>query len=277
MRDTHHVGAYPHVDLRTSLRFSASTHKVNVGSSSQLDDLQELTTIQWAWVSSLPGASSESRLWQKAYLGAHSTAHVLAFENYGTDVISTNYSRATSPQVARAAVTNFAAWGLNKWLFVVGRSHATTNGSNNLSIGDLWTPPAEPSAYVDQTAGSGAFRSDAAASLYIGNRENDNVALDGRIAFTAWYNRRLTDSEVFQTWLGWYWHPGLVGLWQHGHMGASRVLDLTGRGSTGTVTGATLSFGPYLHLDAVADSDFRAIAAAAGTGRAFRLPLLGVA
>jgi len=235
-------GLIADVPLRTSLRWSASTHKVNCGSASVIDDLQEMTSLSWVWVESF---ASDARIWQKAYIAAHGTAHNIYMEA-ATQRVECSYSRATTSQSVYADVSSFAAWGLDKWMCIVTRSHATIDASNAFEVGDLWRPPAGPSAYVRQTAGSGAFVSDAAASLYLGNKENDNANLAGRIALVAWYNRRLTDVEVLAAWQGFYFHPGLVGLWQPSHMGAETVLDLSGYTNHGTVTGAGLSFGLLL-------------------------------
>ena len=224
-----------------SLLFDASTEKVSVGSGATLDDLQTLTTLQWIYIPGL--APVDGRIWQKAYFGGHSTFHLLTLIRTAA-IIENEYARATTSQYTKAALANFSVYGTGKWLFVVTTSDPSTDASNKLYMGDLTTAPAEPSAYTNQRAGSGAFTADSAAALYFGNKENDGANVDARIAYAMWCNAILTQADINQQWRQMRLISPTVGFWHFGRGGTGTQFDYSGNANNGTVTGATVADNP---------------------------------
>lgn len=218
-----------------ALDFQGTTDRVNHGSGATIDNLQTMTAMHWVNVTPANG----NRLWQKGTVGAHGTTHLV--EMFATvDDISASYSRATASQRAAAVATNFAAYAAGTWMCLGVQLDPTTDGNNRLYLGNLSTPLAEPSAYSVQTAGSGAFNSDAAADLYVGNNQNLSVEFDGVIAWIAWWNRLLTYGEMVDQQFRPHVTSGCVLFTHYGLNGATGTqADWSGNGNNGTLTGTT--------------------------------------
>lgn len=143
---------------------------------------------------------------------------------------------------ATADGTNFAAYGLNKWLAVVGRAPSGTNAT--LWVGDESTSPAGPSVYNTQTAlvtpttTSGAPR--------IGNQTTTTRWIRGSVGGYVWWNgTALTDPQVAAWWADPFGYLASHGslfatptaFGRCGSNGTTDVPDETGNGNTGTITG----------------------------------------
>jgi hypothetical protein len=111
-------------------------------------------------------------------------------------------------------------------------------------VGDLTTAPVEVT-YGTTTAGSGTYGTDAARTFTIGNNDAPTpaLALQGRIAVAAHWNRVMTLAEIKTHW----WKPycnasaGCELFVQVGWAGTGAQGDLSGNGNSCTVTGATRS------------------------------------
>lgn len=216
-----------------ALDFAGSTHQVDCGSGSGLDDKLTLFTWQWLWWDSVTG---DQRIWQKSF-GA--TFQYLA-SNINAGNLEAATSRASGAQGIRALRSNFAHFGTGKWLCIMSQFDGSTSSNNKLWVGDLTNPPAEPSAYITQSAGSGAISSNAASSLIYGQRGGSAANFDGKIAIAGWRSSHPTIGEIYNIWRGGL-SADRLGEWHFGMDGASTVVDRSGNGNTGTVTGATVS------------------------------------
>lgn len=167
------------------------------------------------------------------------------------------YGRSTSGQNIVVTPTNFPTYALNKWLMLVVQTDDTTNGNNQMFMGDESSPPVETSSYVTQVAGSGTFRDDSAGSLLVGVNGALAAGFDGLIADFSIWNRRLNASERLDVWnvyfpkVGGLLVPrpfptnGLVISSRLGADGYGTCLDTSGYGNVGTITTATPRPGPW--------------------------------
>ena len=232
-----------------SLDFAGATHKVDHGSATSLDDLLANTVMAWVWVDT---AVNDGRIFQKGYLAAHSTYNTFGFDSMVR--FKREMDRATTDCAAFATLTNFSAWGLGKWLFIAaGLDQAGVDADQYVIMGDLSTSAAEPSSYTTRAVGSGAYNTDAAASFITGQRGNDGLNWDGKIAFLAFYNRRMPIAEAKIHQFHPYKASGAVLFEEYGFNGTSTQPDWSGTQNTGTVTGATVAvhvpLGPIFGFD----------------------------
>lgn len=226
------------------LDFASSTAIVDFGSPAIFDD--KLTVWWGAWIF-VDAVAADARVMQKGYSAAHSTAHYLGFDVSTAGSIDYSFQRATTPQSITALRANFAAYGTGKWIFVIAIADASTNGSCKLYIGDLYTPPAEPSAYTTQIAGAGAATTDAAAPLVWGQRGGSAVNFDGKIAWVGGGTTLPANQGVInQIWMGRYRGSDRILDSQLGWNGTTSAVDWSGLGNNGTITSATV----YAHVPA---------------------------
>lgn len=219
-----------------ALNFTNTTDKVNHGTATVLDNLDPFTVIAWA-MSTTIGANGD-----KIYMkGLGNNTEELAFDS--TTVMAVRRGRATAAALATATLTNFAAWGANKWLFLAGTCNTSVSGDNKLFIGDLTTPAAEPSSYGgSQTVGSGTVGNNNGAAAIVGNRSSDNRNWNGRIALVGVWNRLLTQGELWDQ--QWRPHPtsGNVFFIPFGFNSGGTQFDWSVLGANnGTITGATVA------------------------------------
>lgn len=141
---------------------------------------------------------------------------------------------------ANAQAGNFAAYALNKWVFVAFRWD--TNGAatdQQVYIGDLSTAPAEPSAYATQSAGSGTVGSFSAAYRVGNNVTNTARVMKGRVATVYVYASALTAAQITAQWKicrPVQSSPRLYA--QIGWGGSTLVPDYSGNLNAGTITGS---------------------------------------
>ncbi len=144
---------------------------------------------------------------------------------------------------ANANAANFAAYGLNKWLFIacVYDDNSATATDQKILMGDLTTPAAEPSAYTSQTAGTLAGSTNyGTAVLAIGNNNASTTReFNGDFAFFSAFNVALTNQQIIAHQFRPRKTPNTVFI-SHLH-GTGTQRDYSGNAVAGTVTGATNS------------------------------------
>ena len=146
-----------------------------------------------------------------------------------------------------ASFSNFTAFGVNKWMFCVGRVDITgVDADQQVFIGDLNRTPAEPSSYVLQLVGSGTAGDNSGDDQFVGNNQTAAVNFDGQIAWGGIWDRYLSLAEIFDQWDHPHQTPGNVLFTHYGLDGDGIQIDRSGFSNHGTVTGATLAQGPPL-------------------------------
>lgn len=225
---------------RYALRFGdAATTVVNCGTLGGLNPTA-ISVMGWYYFNSLTvnrglwsktqGASPFSNLFCRC--GATADPSALGVRWTGTTAMA--YTMTT------ARVTT------GKWWFV-GVTVNTAGGAGDklhLYLGDLWSPCVDEAMTVGN---EGAGLHDLSTfSFKIGNRDNGGDAFVGNIANTVIVSRVLTKVDMIS------WQQALVagigpstpgiyaalGAWSLGSQGTMPVVDLSGRGNTGVVTGA---------------------------------------
>lgn len=219
-----------------------TTHKVNIGSSSLLDDILGtsslaggVTIAAWFKISII----SAKCIFQKGVPAVDSTQ--LTLNPDGSGRFSIQYNRATSIIDVRATATNFAAYAVNKWLFLAGVIDMAGASSSGLYMGDLVTPAGAPASYAARTLGSGAHVSDAGLPAIIGNKSNDGGNLPGPIAWVAVWKRALSFQEILEQQWRRHVSQDCVYFAEFGFNGAGTQPDWSGNSHAGTVTGTTVA------------------------------------
>ena len=217
--------------IPAALAFTGTTSLVNVGSAASLDNMTQGTTMAWV---KLASAVTAARVWQKAYLAAHSSFIYLSLNEPGGEM-SFQLDKPTD-----LAVFGGVSPTVGVWTFVAAQWNINGAATDQkLFSGTLDTPATEVSSYSSQSAGSGSRTSDAAASLYLGNRQNGSVQLGGSMALVIISTATLTVDEIRR--LQYQPRPsavrGCVGFWRPGAYGTGRVFDECGL-NHGTPTAA---------------------------------------
>lgn len=186
-----------------------------------------------AWVK-LASAVTTARVWQKAYLAAHSSFIYFSLNEPGGEM-SFQLDKPTD-----LAVFGGVSPTVGVWTFVAAQwdiNGAATD--QHLFSGTLDTPATEVTSYSLRTPGSGTRTSDAAAPLIIGNRQNGSVQLGGVMALLVISTTRLSLDEIRRV----QYQPnptkirGCVGYWRMGAHGSNYVIDEIG-GNKGAPTAA---------------------------------------
>jgi hypothetical protein len=222
-----------------ALTFGAvASDRVQLAHAASLADIAAGTYLSWIRPT---GNTAFRRLYQKNNV-ASAAYRIFAHGNTPTAQIGFEVGRATVACQAYGNCANFAAYSLNAWTFCAARyDTAASNGDQELYVGNLTTPLAEPSAYAVQQVGSGTVTADAGSDPRVGNNAADTGALQGDMAFFGLWNRYLTYGEM----LAQQWHPhpteGCVVFLMLGWNGTSTQPDWSGNLNNGTVTGATVA------------------------------------
>lgn len=217
--------------LLTALHFGvASSDRVDCGNGSTLNDLTAFTVMQWAY----PTAQTFNRRFfdkDGKKIGGWDSADV--------SDIRLIVSRATTNGDARTTGLNLA---LNTWHFVAF-TYDETDGPR--VFGGRLDAAASEASYTTRTVGAGGTTADSTGNFVIGNRTTgaSNVAFEGRFAWTAAWNRRLTLAEIQAQQFRPFCKSsdGCVGFWHLGWAGTGIQPDLSGNGNNCTVTGATVA------------------------------------
>jgi hypothetical protein len=213
---------------------SGSNDRVNFGSGATLDNVTTGTTVAWVYPTSL---AADQRFWQKGLAGTGNYWGFAPDFSVGSGTLGIEIQRATSNCEAISVTGTLTA---NVWNFVC----ATWNtggaaGDQRLYVGTLTANAAEAS-YSSQTAGSGSVGDNSGADLIGCNRSTGGIALVGRMAVVALWNRQLTLGEIIEQ----QWRPrptsGCVLMAHLGYNGTGSQPDWSGNGNAGTVTGATV-------------------------------------
>jgi hypothetical protein len=156
---------------------------------------------------------------------------------FGTNTLSVGVDYATTDANARSADNAFA---LNVPFWAV----ASFDGTNapRLFHGNVGQPILEAS-YVAQNAPAGARAAETVSTLHIGNQPSATTAsLNGSMWFYGWWPVAMTlgDAQHAIANLKDYQRAALVFLYP-GENGTSRVVDLSGKGNHGTISGPVQS------------------------------------
>lgn len=221
-----------------ALRFGAvNSDRVNCGSPAAFDALTQITWLLWVRPTTFAGGDC---LMSKR---ASAAGKMLTLSGTGGN-IAFLADRATTDT---NYITNDTPLAIDEWNRVALTFDQALTSPNKVHIlvGDLRTPAAE-STYGTATDGSGAYSSDAAADLIIGNTTVATDALIGDIAIAALFGSILSLSAINS----WFENPRLqvntsgpaLGMWALGldPDGVGSQPDLSGNGNPGTVTGATV-------------------------------------
>ena len=222
----------------SALRFgNVNTHRITLPTS-VLDNFNPATFAVWTQLNTL--SQTAVRFFAKSGTGTHQFFP----QDFGggTYNLDCKRNRATTSCEVAALWTNFQGAAAGIPLFCVGQTDTGTSGNNKLFVGTQNIPVSEPSAYTLQTNGSGTVTSNASQACEIGNANGLNFSLQGVMWWIGIWNRLFNLNELREM----QYNPELFkscsrGFWYPGKSGTSVVLDESGRGFHGAVSGAVLS------------------------------------
>lgn len=221
-----------------SLRFgTATSDRIDCGNPAILTDVPTATICTWVYNTA---TATNQRLWSK---GIIANLHHLRLQSSAFSIVILR----PTPLVATSAASNFAAYALNRWIFVVAQYNTVGSATDQkLYIGDEHSAPAEPSSYSAQTEGSGTVATDAGANFCIGNvAASTTVSWVGSYAFFGMWPRLLSYAEIVQQW-SQFLNPSAVidtmdAISYVFPQAGPTALDYSGYGNHGLVTGAVPS------------------------------------
>jgi len=221
------------------LKFGAAiSDRVQIASTAALEGLTTWTAVALVYPTTLTGGVA---IIGKGNFAGNSRRIEIRLAGTGGNIgtfidgntTDLNYLTSTTPLAT-----------LNRWYWVA--AVCDLNAGTGLKvkyyvapIGGAWVAQG-----ITATAeGSGGWRSDAGATLNIGNNSGNDVAWVGSIAFAALSNQALNLAEIEEIRKsgGSSPFPGALGAWGLGAHGSLVVLDKTGGGNHGAVTGAVSS------------------------------------
>lgn len=221
--------------MQGSLSFSGGSDRVDSGSAAVLDNVNVLTYVAWMYPTSnaltrpviQKGGSAGKRLRLFGGTSAGSLQWVVAMS-------STNGS-------AQSAASTFAA---NVWSFVACTYDAAYNPK--IFKGSLGGLVSEVTYSATPTQGTGTVSTDAATSMLFGG-DGVSTNFPGRIALPRIFNRVLSLKEIADEMAktaGDAMRPARGAVLSHVFTGReSSPRDFSGRGNTGTITGAVAAAG----------------------------------
>jgi hypothetical protein len=228
-----------------------TTDKVDCGSAASLDDLPSAAFTVYAWVYRTADGANQSIITKDSVFPGG--WDFVVDNGFGTDgelrlIVFRNSSTGTD---WADAVSVSGTVALNTWTFVAGRYDPATTPRMKLYSGSLTTPVAEVSSYLRQQDGTGAYLSDAAANLQIGNVHRGAFPFLGRIQRGGVVPSALALGDIQILQYGTLvqaaaFAPKLLFDFQ----ATGTQPDFSGNGNTGTITGATLGSGPELWVAA---------------------------
>lgn len=218
-----------------------STNKVVHGSAASLDDLPGTALTAWAWVYRT-GTGPDQTVMAK---GTGSTGWLWRLDG------STSPAGANSILIQRATLDGFrltndatGAVAANTWTFVA----FTANPGTRVYKGTLTAAVAEVTSFAvpGSEDGSGAYASDAASDLWVGNWEPaPTIAFEGRIERVGLIARVLTQAELEAIRLAVIKDCNVANTALLTDYRNGSAIDYSGNGNNGTITGATNSDGPW--------------------------------
>jgi hypothetical protein len=213
---------------------TAISDRVNCGSGSSVDLLDPFTVMVWARATTAAtgfaafvqkgGAASGSRRISLVKSGASANVQV------GADRATTDLSYISNSTPLVSNVPTFIAYTFN--------SANAANELVNIYTGNLFTPASEVT-YGTRNDGTGAFQSDAAQDLYVGNLLAHDSALVGLIWWVQIVAKDLSLTEIRAQQFRPCVLPEIsrLAMWL-GSNGRGGEIDLSGNNNHGTVTGA---------------------------------------
>lgn len=216
-----------------SYDFNNSTaSQVDHGSATSLDDMAATTVCAWIWFDSV---SASGRIYQKGYIAAHSTFNYFTI-NSTISGIEIGRDMSGTDTIVQATLTNFSAYGLNKWIFTC-MDITFGSGTPHIWMGDTTKFISEPSSYANQNAGTGTVVTDATAPFIVGQRGGASIPLDAKIFWIGVWNRQLSKEEMKQQQFNPHVTSGNVIFAPYGlQQGLSTTPDWSGKRNAGTVT-----------------------------------------
>jgi hypothetical protein len=214
----------------------ATSDRVTVSTSSELQDISSVTVAAWVYLDSAPGGNVF--ITEHVASGGVFRIRLRVGSDLQTDFWLARASTQCSLESSTSALTA-------QWSFIAATFEESTD-SGEIYQGDLDTAAAEVS-YSVNNIGSGVT-STADGQLVIGNRVTSNVAWNGKIAFFTWISEYLSLEEIINiqysttrstrpaSTTGIFMHLGV-----HGSGGVGTQQDWSGNGNNGTITGAAKS------------------------------------
>lgn len=194
---------------------------------------------RWAWLYFRAAPSATQALIDKCVTNSTNEESLALSSSTTLRIFRT---RATTSLQGTAALTNFAAYAVGKWLFVAGvYDTAGANSAQRVLMGDQTVPAAEPSSYSTQTAGAGAATDTTGGACKIGNNLANATPALAQIAIAGVHSVALTIPELLAiqknpTIIG----RACVGLYFPGARGTGVAPDWSGQANHGIGTGVTL-------------------------------------
>lgn len=149
--------------------------------------------------------------------------------------------RGTTYVQVTGAAANFAAYGINKWIFVAFQwNTSAANSSQRMFIGDRNLPAAEPSAYVTQTVGVGTIGSGSGA-FRMGNGAVTSREFHGIVGWCGIWEQYLTTGQIIEQQFRPHVTPNCLLFTHYGWNGTSTQTDWSGNANGGAVTSATVA------------------------------------
>lgn len=206
----------------------ATTDRIEVASSADLDSLPSYTLMSWLRLD----AASNGFLWRK---GADAPARH-SWQFTPVPRVLAQRDRAAINAVCIADLSAFAPFAFGRWLFLATQFDGA-GGTITHWLGTLDLPAQEPSSYVTQNAGAGTPGANSGEVAWLGNRTGTSESFPGPIAMLAVTDLVLRPDEMIE----WQYHPtvfsGLRGLWVPGLDSGDHITDRSGRGNHGVATG----------------------------------------
>lgn len=217
---------------------NANSNRVDCGSPAAFDDLTSLTIIVTARLAAIVTGQPFLGKRSGALFGNTTQPGWGFIVGSATGQIRFTWTRATT-NLTYTSGDNLAP-STNVWYHV---AVTVDQGASAGSLIRIYAAPVgallvEASSYSTATDGAGAYSSDAAQNLLIGNVGSLDSGLNGDIDRVALYTGALSLNQI-NAQLGRYLHANLLGHWRPGWGDADA--DLSGNGNNGTVTGATVA------------------------------------
>jgi hypothetical protein len=219
---------------------NATSDRVVIPANSSIDSLDTISWLIWIYPHSLTQHMILSKVTASVGLKLE-----LSFSGDGSILHSLN--RVTSNDfVDHDNVPGRVS--VNNWWCIAGSWDANAGGhgfTHHLALmGSALSTPSE--SYSETGIGD---HDDSSEDLTTGNNSGTQTdAFDGKIARVMFWNRLLSRSELNFAAYAPRYTDGLV-VWQEcGVNGANAQFDMSGRGNTGTVTGATQSNHPPIKI-----------------------------
>lgn len=220
-----------------SLLFDGVNDDVGWASATDLDNLDPFT--YWGWFYPLDVSAVIQAAWGKSNT---SGGGMILYANASTGTAGQSRIRvafATSP-LSYVSAANFVVqdeWNFLVWQMDTGRA---ANDRANLYRGDLDTIPTSSAPTTQDN--SGARTSDAAETLFVGKR-NNNDQFDGRIDLCGCIGSYLSAGQIRRLWGKSRPQAKPLLVSRLGYYGTGSQVDWSGNQRVGTLTGPVFAPG----------------------------------